>query len=62
MLNKSIGKIHPDVKLFIYNVNKALEEFLFKLFDMAEQSMLKGYEEKIVIIKNHRIQMLMTNR
>lgn len=51
MLNKSTYKIHPDVKLFIYNVNKALEEFLFKLFDMVEQSTLKGYAEKIVIIK-----------
>lgn len=51
MLNKSIRKIHPNVKLFIYNVNKTLEEFLFKLFDMVEQSTLKRYAEKIVIIK-----------
>lgn len=51
MLNKSIGKIRPDVKLFIYNVNKALEEFLFIFFDVVEKSTLKGYTEKIVTIK-----------
>lgn len=51
MLNKSICKIHPNVKLFIYNVNKILEEFVFKLFDMVEQSTLKRYAENIVIIK-----------